>query len=505
MSIALSFNNKRVMEEALQTREQTALVLSTVDDTFLNIRQMDISGRGYALMNEDRFLFWSVEDAINSNTTNFRKLDSLLRIQEYQTDKTYKAVKSGFDRYIDLYAEMLNFLENEDIDGYKKILSKDYGEQFFKINDVFLQKLIPFQAELNKKAERKYQTAILSNTIVQLLLLLVGLPTLIFILIKLKREGVSRDKLLLNLRENNKKYVFDDGDFEFRGAAKILNSSIENFKKAAQYVDKVSTGDYEVQWEGLDQENESLNKENLAGRLIKMKQRMQQVDEQNRKRIWQTEGVSKLSEIIRNSEQDLKELAYETTKYLSNTVKAQQAALFVYEEDEDKSNSYLELRAAYAFDRKKYLDKKLNIGQGLVGQAYKEKEIIMLTEIPKNYHHIKSGLGATTPSCIIVVPMKYNDQIQAVIEMATFKVLEQYEVDFIQKAGEYIASAIATAKNNERTRIMVEQLQSQAEEMRAQEEELRQNMEELEATQEEMRRKEKIMEEKMNSSSEDES
>jgi hypothetical protein len=503
MSITLSFYNKKVMEEALQTREQTALVLSTVDNTFLNIRQMDISGRGYALMNEDRFLFWSVEDAINSNTTNFRKLDSLLRVQGYQTDKTYKAVKSGFDKYIDLYADMLNLLEKEDIDGYKNILSEDYGEQFFKINDVFLQKLIPFQDEVNNKAESKYETAILSNTIVQLLLLLAGLPTLIFILIKLKKEEISRNRLLINLRENNKKYVFDDGDTTFKGTVKILNSSIENFKKAAQYVDKVSTGDYAVEWVGLTKENEELNKENLAGRLVKMKQRMQQVEEENRKRIWQTEGVSKLSEIIRNSEQDLKELAYETTKYLSNTVKAQQAALFVYEEDDNNANPYLELRAAYAFDRKKYLDKKLNVGQGLVGQVYKEKQTIMLTEIPKNYHHIKSGLGETTPSCIIVVPMKYNGQIQAIIEMATFNVLQQYEIDFIEKAGEYIASAIATAKNNERTKIMVEQLQSQAEEMRAQEEELRQNMEELEATQEEMRRKERIMEDKMKSTDDD--
>ena len=132
-----------------------------------------------------------------------------------------------------------------------------------------------------------------------------------------------------------------------------------------------------------------------------------------------------------------------------------------------------------------------------MGQAYKEKDTIMLTEIPQNYHRIKSGLGDATPTTIIVVPMKYNDEIQAIIEMASFQELEQYQVDFLEKAGEYIASAIATAKNNEKTKIMLAQLQTQTEEMRAQEEELRQNMEELEATQEEMRRKERIMEQKM--------
>lgn len=501
-SVALSFYNKIVMEEALETKEQTAMVLSTVENTFLNIRQMDISGRGYALMQEERFLFWSVEDAINTNTSNFRTLDSLLRVQAYETGPQYKEVKAGFNKYIDLYSQMINHLRNGNIEGYKSILNEDYGKQFFEINDIFLQQLKPFEAQQNKKAEEKYEAAVLSNTIVQLLLLLVGLPTLAFIHIKLMREEKERNKLLLDLRENNKKYVFNDGDTRFRGASMILNSSIENFKKAAEYVDEVSNGNYDVQWKGLTDENIELNKENLAGRLMEMKDKMKKVDEENNRRIWQTEGISNLSEIIRNSEQDLKELAYETTKYLCNKIKAQQAALFVYVYDEDQSEEYLELRAAYAFDRKKYIDKKLELGQGLVGQSYKEKDTIVLTEIPQDYHHIKSGLGDTTPNCIIVVPMKYNDQIQAIIELASFKVLEQHEISFLEKAGEYIASAIATAKNNERTKNMVEQLTTQAEEMRAQEEELRQNMEELEATQEEMRRKERIMERKMESQEE---
>ena len=485
------------MQEALETKEQTAMVLSTVDDTFLNIRQMDISGRGYALMGEERFMFWSVENAIDANTQNFRQLDSLLRVQGYPKGEQYQKVRAGFTKYIELYDQMVRYLEDGDIEGYKSILKEDYGAQFFQINDVFLQQLRPYQADLDKAAEEKYERAVFTNTIIQILLLITGIPTLIFILSKLRKEEKIRTKLLINLRENNKKYIFDDGDHNFRGAAKILNSSIENFKKAAEFVDKVSSGDYSVEWKGLNDENRHLNEDNLAGQLLQMKSRMQKVDEENRRRIWQTESISKLSEIIRNSEQDLSRLSYECTQYLCDVVNGQQAALFVYETDDAGMDPHLELRAAYAFDRKKFLEKRLEIGQSLVGQAYKEKDTIMLTEIPQNYHRIKSGLGDATPTTIIVVPMKYNDEIQAIIEMASFQELEQYQVDFLEKAGEYIASAIATAKNNEKTKIMLAQLQTQTEEMRAQEEELRQNMEELEATQEEMRRKERIMEEKM--------
>lgn len=242
----------------------------------------------------------------------------------------------------------------------------------------------------------------------------------------------------------------------------------------------------------MTEENKDLNKKNLAGQLIEMKKQMQLADIENKKRIWSTEGLSKLTEIIRNSEQDTKDLTFQATKYLTEYLGAQQGSLFILvQNDEDHNDKHLELSAAYAFDRRKFLNKKVEIGQGLVGQTYLERETLLLTEIPQNYTFIKSGLGDSTPTCLAVVPMLYNDHVQSLIELASFKKFEAHEVEFLEKAGEYVASAIATTQNNEKTRILLEQMQQQAEEMRAQEEELRQNMEELEATQEEMRRKEK--------------
>ena len=66
---------------------------------------MDISGRGYALMDEERFMFWSVEMAEEANLKNFKTLDSLLQIQGYRDPQNYRAVKDGFDRYIQLYED----------------------------------------------------------------------------------------------------------------------------------------------------------------------------------------------------------------------------------------------------------------------------------------------------------------------------------------------------------------------------------------------------------------
>ncbi len=85
--------------------------------------------------------------------------------------------------------------------------------------------------------------------------------------------------------------------------------------------------------------------------------------------------------------------------------------------------------------------------------------------------------------------MKYNEVVTAVLELAGFRILEDHEVTFLEKAGEFIASAIANVQNTEKSKTMIDQMREQTEQMRAQEEELRQNLEELEATQEDMRRK----------------
>jgi PAS domain S-box-containing protein len=208
-----------------------------------------------------------------------------------------------------------------------------------------------------------------------------------------------------------------------------------------------------------------------------------QEDEQ---RFWINEGLAKFSQLVRQHQSSLSKLCQEATSFLAHYLNAQQGSLFIHN-DENTEDPFLELAGNYASERKN--EKRIDIGSGLIGQTYLDGEPVILKDVPASLTQITSGLGHATPSCLCLVPLKYNTKTEAVLELASFHIFEQHKIDFLQKAGEFVASAIITAKVSTKMEIMLNETQQQAEEMRSQEEEMRQNMEELTATQEEMHRK----------------
>ncbi len=224
----------------------------------------------------------------------------------------------------------------------------------------------------------------------------------------------------------------------------------------------------------------------LGQSLIQMRNSLQENQDLENKRNWVTNGIAQFSDILRstheNQEAYYQNFVSEITKYIN----ANQCGLFILNEEQEEAT--LDLVAAYAYERQKHIKKSIAIGEGIVGQCYLEAKNIYMKEIPDNYVSITSGLGDATPSNLLVVPLKIDEEVQGVMELASFQIFEPHEVEFIEKIAESLASTISALKINSKTKLLLEESQQQTEEMRASEEEMRQNMEELEATQEEMRR-----------------
>jgi CHASE3 domain sensor protein len=488
----LSLYNRQIMSNALLLKEQSNFAIREVERVYENIKLMDISSRGYALIREPAYLFWSVERAQASKKEVFDHLDSIFAVQGFNNPRNYAEVKKGLDSYTDMYATMVHHLENHEDSAYIALLRKDEGRFFWEVFNPFSQDFSAFEKQINDTAQAQYERAVNRNSIVQFLLIILGLPTLVFVVYTLVKDERSRHSLLMNLEKNNKKYLLDDDTDHKDDAKTILENSIENLQKASNFVNRISEGNYDADWEGMSEEMKARNKNNLAGRLIFMRDEMKKVKEEDRKRIWTTEGLSDFSQIIRQHQNNLDELTLKALSFLIKYTNSQQGSLFVLH-DENGDDPHLRLAACYAFDRRKHIEKRVNIGEGLLGQAFLESETILLKQVPKGYVSITSGLGDASPNCLIIVPLKHNEQVRALLELATFREFEPYQIAFLEKAGEFVASAIGTAQTTEKNRVMMEQMRQQTEQLRAQEEELRQNLEELEATQEDMRRKQNVL------------
>jgi PAS domain S-box-containing protein len=225
----------------------------------------------------------------------------------------------------------------------------------------------------------------------------------------------------------------------------------------------------------------------LSGSLVNMRDQMKKISAEEKQRHWVTEGLAKFGDILRQKNDSLTALSDIIIRSLVKYMGANQGALYLINE-EKPADVFIELTACYAYERKKHINHRIEMGEGLIGQAALEKSTLYMTCVPQNYIKITSGLGEALPRNLLIVPLKLEEKIFGLVEIASFELIQPHQVEFVERLGENIASTISSVKTNEKTKRLLEETQAQAEQMRAQEEEVRQNMEELAATQEELHR-----------------
>ncbi len=492
-SVSLSFYNSRVLAGYNRTKLESQAILRDTDQLLIKLQAMDLGVRGYALTKKQGLLDPFTRSVVDVDSC-LHRLHAELRKQEYGQMEDLLQVKHVFDDYITYCSLMVETARADSMTAFVEMLNRDRGLSVWQTWNTFATGLHAHEESRVQQAQADYELATRVNVFLQILLLLLGVPTLTLVVSRIRQDARNRTGLLQTLDQNNRQYLFDPGTaVALQDPAGVIETSIRNFKQAHDFVASMSAGNYEAHWEGLTAENAAVNADNLAARLMQMREQLKKMKWEDERRLWITEGQARFAEIVRLHQHDLSALVNQALTFLVKYLDAQQGSLFVL--DGDESEPHLSLAACYAFNRKKHLEKRIAAGQGLVGQAYLEGETTLLTEIPRNYTFITSGLGDATPTCLLIVPARYNDRIEAVVEMAGFIRYETHQVAFVEKAGEILASTIISAKNSEKMHRLLEDSNMQSEQMRAQEEEMRQNLEELMATQEQQQRLEKELRE----------
>lgn len=342
-------------------------------------------------------------------------------------------------------------------------------------------------AYINGSTTRASLENAFTSALVLQIVLLACVPLALVLPGRMRRVRRRLVNLNRSIDESNRKYVFDSlEEANLEDEEAIRTRLLDNLRQAATFIQEVAKKNYEVRWEGMNDTNREANRENIAGELIRMRELMKQVKEEDEIRMWMTEGLSKFGAIIQKNQNDMQSLGdafiSEVVKYLDARI----GGLFIIEDEEEEP--YLELKACYAYERKKFITHKVGIGEGLVGQTFLERQTVHLREVPPGYLTITSTLGESEPRSIVLIPLIANEKIEGILELASLNEYKPHHIEFLEKLGESLAASLISVRSSERMRTLLQNTQQQAEEVRAQEEEMRQNMEELEATQEQMHR-----------------
>lgn len=225
----------------------------------------------------------------------------------------------------------------------------------------------------------------------------------------------------------------------------------------------------------------------MRSNMLANEQIVQARKQEEELRSWRNQGLAEFGRVLREKSGNAVELADELLQQLVKYLDALQGGFFIMETREGES--VLHLIAAFAYGRKKFMERDILLGEGIVGTCAVERDTVHLDSLPEGYCDIVSGVGQMPAREVLAVPLKTDEALVGVIELVSAQPFTAHAVEFVQDLSRSIASTLLTVQSNHRTAMLLEQAQLQREQMRSQEEEMRQNLEEMQATQEEMARR----------------
>lgn len=268
------------------------------------------------------------------------------------------------------------------------------------------------------------------------------------------------------------------GDFEaeISGIAKtnplaiVLTQMLESLKEVVSKARQIAKGDYTGEILPRSKSDE------LAFSLNQMTAALRTATNQNIIQNRLKTAQNELNEKMRG-DLILEEMTKNVITFIAKFTNAQIGAIYLNNEDE---KGY-QLVGSFAYLHRKGSKTFFNYGEGLIGQAAMEREMITFSELPDDYVRITSGIGDAIPKHILISPFIYEGKTIGVIELGAINEFSSESYEFLNMVMENIAISVVSANNRVKMTKLLEVTSNQAEELQVQQEELKQTNEELEA------------------------
>ncbi|MCC5646130.1 response regulator [Nostoc sp. CHAB 5824] len=442
----ISYQSTNELIETSRKESHTYQVLSQLEDLNLQLTSAETGQRGYIITGEKRYLepYNAAIQVLSQKVNRLQRLTADNPNQQNRLDILQPLVRQRM-------AVMKNVIElrqSQGVEFAQKAILTDQGKQLMDNIQKIIQAMKTEENALLKQRSQKAELA--------------GQKTIASIV-----YSIPLFSLILALI----------------GFALTRHISVP-LKQISDLAEKIADGNLSVSLPNSDRQDEiGVLTRTFNQMIVNLQNTTKKNDEQN----WLKSNLAEFTQMLQGH-RNLETASRLILSHLAPLVGASQGVFYFMDSIDDEP--VLKLLSSYAYKERKTLANQFRLGEGLVGQCALEKQRILLTEVPSDYIRISSGLGEAPPLNIIVLPILFEMQVSAVIELASFGSFSDLHLIFLEQLSEIlgvflnnIASQLQTQQLLEESVALTEELQSQQEELQQSNQRLEEQAHELEESQ----------------------
>lgn len=449
ISIASSLYSTRELVDSSKMVNHTHEVLIETENLISYMKDAETGQRGYVITLDPIFLepYKVARDRVSTSYQNVKKLTIDNPLQQENLVEAKKLLEEKFsqmEKVIDLSSEKIRLANIDTISRYNEMMK---GKQMMDNLRGVVNRIKSEETRLLEIRMSKQDTYVVYTPVLVVSAALLSILITIFSYIKIKRD---LDERLKKQKEDEEKYI------ETSNRITVMEGVTQ----------KVAEGDYTVR---SDDE-----KEDDLGRISKALNKMAVSLDTNFKvlenKSWLQSGSVKIADAIRG-ERNVKQLTENLLACMTEYLQVPIATFYI------NSTGTFSLTSAYSITT---APKQFLLGEGLMGQSAKNQKINVVTDLPSDFM-ISSSVGNTLPVSVIIIPLVYEGETLAVIELGFLRSPEHIELEFLESNRESMAIAVNSTINYAKLQNLLEETQTQTEELQAQHSELENLNSELEA------------------------